>query len=89
MGDGRIQVIVLGRDLGTASGWDMVDDCCFFFYDFIPNSQFANLDKELAKSEPNDGLQISYDTGSVEKIVGSEGTEVSFSGDLIDLLKNM
>ena len=36
MDDERLEVIVLGRLLGTASGWDRADDEFPYFYDFSP-----------------------------------------------------
>lgn len=34
----RMEVIVMGRALGTASGWDQADNEAIFFYDFVPYS---------------------------------------------------
>ena len=76
MGDSRMEVTVVGINIGTASGWDQVTDNGIQFYDFIPNSIFGLL---------NADIYIDTETGVWEQY-NEEGTEVINKGIFIDLV---
>jgi hypothetical protein len=44
MSERRINVQVLGRSIGTASGWDDMGEASYHFYDFQPNDTLIVLD---------------------------------------------
>lgn len=55
--NGRMEVKVLGRIIGTASGWDVLDDHILCFYAFEPSIEYASEFKE------DECLTISFETG--------------------------
>lgn len=62
-------VRVMGRALGTASGWDRIDDDILFFYDFKPSIDAL---KPLGGGFAVDlerGLFIRYDDDGAEAAV--------------------
>lgn len=46
MSDTRMEVEILGHNLGTADGWDDMGDYSIIFYDFKPNSGFVGIISE-------------------------------------------
>ena len=62
MTEDRIEVIVLGRKIGTATGWDELDTAVFAFYDFIP--------EQNAKVGACSALDVYYDAGITEEYLG-------------------
>lgn len=74
-----MDVKVLGRTIGTASGWDQVDDEILFFYDFVPNAKVML---------PSGDLQWDYLNGIIEVIRDVEESEVDFvpEGGLFDVI---
>lgn len=62
----RMDVIVVGRKFGTASGWDRVADEILCFYDFEPAP-----DLPPAHFQPG-LLQIDFENGIVETVVDDE-----------------
>lgn len=58
----RIPVEIVGIELGTASGWDMVDDFVLFFYDFKPAKPYVNIVPENFVG----GIQINQINGDFE-----------------------
>lgn len=69
-----MDVIILGRKIGTASGWDAVGDHSLCFYDFlgIPGLAVAN----------GEHLDVDYDLGLVGD---ADGVET----DIIELVKEI
>lgn len=51
----RIEVDVLGRNLGTASGWDGDMGECIWFYDFEPD-EGIDLPKGMIQIDYNKGI---------------------------------
>jgi len=39
----QLDVKLLGRDIGTASGWDEWSDNGMIYYDLVPTGEYANL----------------------------------------------
>lgn len=68
-------VIVLGRRLGTSSGWDQVDDWAFTFSDFKPT---AGVDVPDCKC-----LFVALDSGFIAA-ENEEGATLA-TGDLVQL----
>ena len=78
--DGRLDVTVEGRSLGTSDGWDQVDDEIMYFYDFRPFDHVTTIPAgDLAWNQTDGTLEVYTD----------DGINVVFSGDVIDLLKNI
>lgn len=76
MSDDKIdEAIVLGRKIGTSSGWDPADDLSFVLYDFKPYDGVAL---------PTGDITVNYDKGVFE--VYDEAGEVELTFDMIDLL---
>lgn len=61
----RIEVKVLGLVIGTASGWDELDTCVLYFYDFEPNNGINLPSKDLVV-DFEDGLFMTYDDDGTE-----------------------
>ena len=77
----RFDVIVLGRVIGTASGWDT---------DGADNYQYFEFDPANGVNIPvSEVLSISYDSGTFETWKSStyEGG-VTWGADIIDTLKD-
>lgn len=74
----RIDVILLGVKIGTASGWDEMDVAVFFFYDFEPAE---------GVSIPAGGINVDLNTGIVE--LYEDETEGTVLFGLLDVLHNM
>lgn len=73
----RIPVIILGRKLGTASGWDQPDHWAICFYDFAPDS---NPDKTTDIC-----LNVEFNRGVYELYKGEGSTPYS-TGPLVNFV---
>lgn len=71
----RYQAVVLGRVIGTASGWDGLDFNAILFFDFHPAPGIAI---------PPGMISVMYDSGKVE--IADDDGNITFSADLIDVL---
>ena len=72
----RMDVVVLGRYLGTASGWDQMTDWIVGFYDFEPGT---------GVDLPSGFMQIDLEnTGNIE-FVDDEGN-VTQTFDAVEIL---
>ena len=76
----KIKVTILGRVIGTASGWDEVGDQCLSFYDFAPAK---NVDLQKCSS-----ISVSFDSGVIEGY-DDKGESVIFSKDAVDIIKSI
>lgn len=56
----RIELVILGRRIGTYSGWDIDDTAAFSFYDFEPIGGFD--------VPPSDRIYVNYDTGILQVV---------------------
>lgn len=74
----RIDLIVLGRKIGTCDGWDSVDELAHVYYDFIPI---------IGLSIPDGDLRVLYSDGKFETYA-DEG-DVIFAADIIDTIKHL
>jgi len=68
-------LIVLGRDIGTFTGWDQIDDDMMVFYDYTPH---------VSVGLPSGDLFVSYGAGLV-MTYDDDGQETS-KNDLIDAI---
>jgi hypothetical protein len=59
----RTEVKVLGKIIGTMSGWDEVDNQAYIFYDFEPNDLGTKFIQDWTTSETS--LVINYVEGTV------------------------
>lgn len=75
MSDERVTFKVLGRNIGTATGWDEIGNQDIMLYDFIPNSRF-NL--------PRGDLGVLFEAGLFETY-DDDGT-VTSTQDMIEVL---
>lgn len=78
MGDKRVNWKVLGRTIGTGTGWDQLDTVDFIIYDFEPAQGI---------SIPSGDLCVLYEVGKVE-MYGDDG-EVTFSADIVATLRDI
>lgn len=72
----RMEAKILGRVIGTADGWDQVDDQAICLYDFQPNS---------ATTLPNGTLTFDSVTGDL-RVESPEDGEPLFVGDAVTVL---
>lgn len=72
----RMEVILLGRFFGTASGWDEMFEAGYQFYDFEPATG-VNLPSVSC-------LGVLYDQGLIEGY--NDSGEVGFSYDLVEVI---
>lgn len=56
----RLELVILGRMVGTYGGWDVEDTAAFSFYDFEPIGGF-----DVPASER---LYVNYDTGIIQAV---------------------
>lgn len=75
----RMEVFMLGRHWGTASGWDAVDELACIFYDFRPATSVAL---------PMGSLAFVLEKGTWEVYDDETGAVVNY-GDLIALAAEM
>lgn len=73
----RYEEIVLGRKIGTCTGWDMIDSFVVGFIDFTP-AKGVNI--------PGGDICVDYEKGLW--LIYNEDGEVRQMGDLIEALKN-
>lgn len=81
--DGPMDCDLLGRVIGTASGWDEYNDWGIVFYDFVPN--------EIMKSSlpSTDHLYIDFEAGYVSySLKNDKGDDISITIDIVELLKD-
>lgn len=57
-----IDVEVVGFKLGKSSGWDDMGDWSIFYYDFIPNEEFA----DKFPVNWNGGINVNTTNGDIE-----------------------
>ena len=79
----RIDVVILGRMIGTATGWDQSDDFSMIFYDFepkddveIPTASSINIDFVSGK------VEAYHETGVKDEKLGYEELEVFWTGHI-------
>ena len=65
--DKRVEWILLGRKIGTGTGWDDVDVLVITIYDFEP-AQFCKLPIGTVTFDLNKGIASSYDDGGNELV---------------------
>lgn len=73
--DKREPVTILGKFVGTATGWDQVDDLAIVLYEFEPYEGFE---------VPTDNLTVDFVAGTV-KNYDDEGNE-TFNTDMITVM---
>jgi hypothetical protein len=73
-----MNILVLGKLLGTADDCEIVDDVLFQFYDFVPDQKFS--DKLVAASR----IAIDYEKGFLECF--TEEGESAACFNLLELL---
>lgn len=78
MNDERKELIIMGVNIGTYTGWDDMDVAVLFFYDFEPR-EGVNL--------PAGGINVDFNTGIVE--VYTDDVEGSVPFNLLEILKNI
>lgn len=62
----RMNVRVLGKDIGTAEGWDQMDTNVFMFYDFKASEEFNKIPNGDACFDFLEGtIQYHDDKGNV------------------------
>ena len=76
----RMNCHILGRILGTASGWDTLDTNAIIFYDFIPAPEL------IAVLPTHDCLEVNFETGQLS-IYSEDGNPIA-SWDMISALTN-
>lgn len=76
--DKRYDESVLGRHIGTMTGWDQADDFAILLLDFEP---------AVGVSIPAGDIVINFDTGKVETY--NDDGDVTFEADIIDVLKDL
>lgn len=78
MGGDRFDVVVCGRLIGTADGWDGVDELTHVYYEFRP-TEGLNI--------PDCDLGVVYGGGKFEAY--DDDGEVVFTADIIDTIKHL
>jgi len=58
MTDKRVEFTVLGRIIGTGTGWDEMDNCHLIIYDFQPGERFPHI--------PEGDLGVNFNAGTFE-----------------------
>ncbi len=76
--DNPTELTVLGRILGTHTGWDLADTDSFQFYDFLPADGVV--------IPATDCLFVDFSKGLYEAYFGDD---IGARGDLIDALKDL
>lgn len=72
MDDETMELVVLGINIGNASGWDQMDTVVFFFYDPVLKPEYhCKVNSEL----DYDGVQFDYYNGTVEFF--NQGDEIA------------
>lgn len=73
-----IGLTVLGKVIGTHTGWDEIENCHLFFYNFIPNAigmNFIRGDQVCADYE-TEGFSIDFNNGKVAVQIGDGMVEI-------------
>jgi hypothetical protein len=81
MASERVDVVVLGRKIGTETGWDVLDETMYVFYDFKPVEDLKHRFPENIGD-----LIVDYGSGMF-KVCDNEG-KVIWSRDMIEALKD-
>lgn len=64
--DERVEVDILGKTIGTCTGWDEIDTLILVFYDFVPD--------EVHKDSLIEGdITVYYDKGLIRYYYDDEG----------------
>jgi hypothetical protein len=70
----RVPCSILGKDIGTMSGWDIVDTFAEIFYGFEPNE----LGKKFLRSGPDKcNLVVNFESGQVSSNFIEDEEEVT------------
>lgn len=72
----RIDFTVLGRKVGSATGWDQADTFCMSLYDFEPAAGVNLPEAEF--------MNFNFETGTAETF--DEDGDVTFTADLVTVL---
>lgn len=78
MKEEKIVWTILGREVGTATGWDQQDTFAMTLYDFEPYEKFSKL--------PKGDILIDFENGSAKSYDYDDEGFVVRSVDLIDAL---
>lgn len=70
-GEKLMKVVVLGKLLGTATGWDDQGEQCICFYNFTPSDQASSL---LPSSCC---LEVDFGFGCITLTVDSDGNQTA------------
>ena len=82
-----MDVMVLGRTIGVASGWDYLDNYCDIYFDFVCADNLANNLKAKIDNRKCD-LAFNYDDGYIQiTFLDVDNEYIIF--DIIDVLKNI
>lgn len=76
----RLDWIVLGRLIGTATGWDQADTFVIMLYDFEPV-------EALALDLPSGGVNIDFESGKLETY--DEHGDTLVSVDLVSAIAHL
>lgn len=76
MPDKREPCSILGRYVGTASGWDQVDDWSLCLYDFEPYEGFY--------ATKGTTLTVDFERGVVQSV--SDDGKVEYEADMLETL---
>lgn len=63
--DEPVECTVLGKVLGTMTGFDFVDDMCLCFYDFVPG-ELGKKFLRAQKVEESDSLTVNFENAAVQ-----------------------
>lgn len=69
---------VMGREVGTASGWDMSDTFAMMLYDFSPAKGYVG---------PSGDVLFNFEAGTIESFK-ADGTVIQ-SVDMLDAIKDL
>jgi hypothetical protein len=78
MSNGRNTDVLLGRVIGTSSGWDMPGTFAMTLYEFEPAAGVSLPKGDL-------GIQFEYGQFEIYDDVGN----VTFTADIVDTIKNI
>lgn len=76
----RMDVTIMGRRIGTASGWDVPVDHMLCFYDFVPEPGVP-IQSDVT-------LAVCFDSGTFETYNDDNG-EVVWSADAVPILMTL
>ena len=78
MDDARIDAVVCGRKIGTADGWDQMENNFIVLYEFEPAAGITI---------PAGDLAVDYDGGRLE--IQNDDGEVTFMADIVAALTGL